>query len=203
MVRLRLSSTGPNLEDLKTNIESEIENLKFIINKYIFGYEDYGQETPSLVKIVSELLRENKKTVALAESCTGGYIASLFTSIAGASDIFKGAIVPYTNEAKHNLLQVDASVFSSVGAVSKECVEQLAKNVLNKFCSDFSIAVSGVAGPSGGTDEKPVGTVWIAVSSKEKTLASKFIFGDDRQRNIVMTSQTALNLLRKLVLKDE
>jgi|688.fasta_scaffold170150_2 nicotinamide-nucleotide amidase len=203
MVRLRLSSTGPNLEDLKTNIESEIENLKIIIHKYIFGYENYGQETPSLAKIVSELLRENKKTVALAESCTGGYIASLFTSIAGASDIFKGAIVPYTNEAKHNLLQVDASVFSSVGAVSKECVEQLAKNVLNKFGSDFSIAVSGVAGPSGGTDEKPVGTVWIAVSSKEKTLASKFIFGDDRQRNIVMTSQTALNFLRKLVLKEE
>ena len=201
MVRLRLSSIGPNLEELKKNIDAEIENLKIIIDKYIFGYENYGEETPSLAKIVSELLRENKKTVALAESCTGGYIASLFTAISGASDVFKGAIIPYTNQAKHELLHVDNSIFSSVGAVSQECVEQLAQNVLTKFGSDFSIAVSGIAGPTGGTDEKPVGTVWIAVASKEKTLALKFIFGDDRQRNIVMTSQTALNLLRKLILK--
>jgi nicotinamide-nucleotide amidase len=203
MVRLRLSSFGPNIEELKKNIDGEIEKLKLLIAGYIYGYENYGEEPPSLADIVSQLLRENKQTLALAESCTGGYISSLFTAISGASDIFKGAIVPYTNEAKHNLLQVDASVFVTVGAVSKECVEQLAQNVLQKFDSDYAIAVSGIAGPTGGSVEKPVGTVWIAVASKEKTVAQKFIFGDNRQRNIVMTSQTAINMLRKLILKND
>lgn len=200
MVRLRLSSTGNSMNELQKNIEEEIGKLKLLIANYIFGYENYGEETPSLADIVSQLLREKEQTVALAESCTGGYISSLFTGIAGASDVFKGAIIPYTNTAKHDLLEVDETIFSSVGAVSKECVEQLAQNVLKKFGSDYSIAVSGIAGPTGGTDEKPVGTVWIAVASKDKTYASKFLFGDHRQRNIVMTSQTALNLLRKLIL---
>jgi nicotinamide-nucleotide amidase len=200
MVRLRLTTFGTNIEELKKDIDAEIEQLKTLISNYIFGYENYGEETPSLADIVSKLLREQNKTLALAESCTGGYIASLFTAIAGASDVFKGAIVPYTNAAKHNLLQVDESVFASFGAVSKECVEQLAQNVLKKFDSDYAIAVSGIAGPTGGTDEKPVGTIWIAVASKEKTVALKFLFGDNRQRNIVMTSQTAINLLRKLAL---
>ncbi len=202
MVRLRLSSSGPDKEQLQKNIDTEIEKLKGIIDQYIFGYENYGEETPSLADIVSQLLRSNKKTVALAESCTGGYIASLFTNIAGASDVFKGAIVPYTNKAKHDLLQVDEAIFSTVGAVSKECVEQLAQNVLKKFDSDFALSVSGIAGPTGGTDEKPVGTVWIAVASKEKTLAVKFIFGDNRQRNILMTASFALNALRKFILKS-
>jgi nicotinamide-nucleotide amidase len=200
MVRLRLSSIGNNKNELQKNIENEIGKLNSLIANYIFGYENYGEETPSLADIVSQLLREKKQTVALAESCTGGYISSLFTGIAGASEVFKGAIIPYTNTAKHDLLEVDEAIFSSVGAVSKECVEQLAQNVLRKFESDYSIAVSGIAGPTGGTDDKPVGTVWIAVASKDKTYASQFLFGDHRQRNIMMTSQTALNLLRKLIL---
>jgi nicotinamide-nucleotide amidase len=203
VVRLRLSSTGPDKETLKKNIDSEIENLKSIIDTYIFGYENYGEETPSLAEVVSRLLREKKQTLALAESCTGGYISSMFTSIAGASEVFKGAIIPYTNKAKHDLLEVDEPLFNTVGAVSKECVEQLAQNVLKKFGSDYSLSVSGIAGPTGGTEEKPVGTVWIAVASKEKTLAFKFIFGDNRQRNIIMTSNYALNTLRKFILKSE
>ncbi|MEO6303666.1 MAG: competence/damage-inducible protein A [Bacteroidia bacterium] len=202
MVRLRLSSFGPDKELLKKNIDSEIEELKKIIDTYIFGYENYGEETPSLADIVSKLLRDRKQTIALAESCTGGYISSLFTGIAGASDIFKGAIIPYTNKAKHDLLEVDEAIFSTVGAVSKECVEQLAQNVLKKFGSDFALSVSGIAGPTGGTDEKPVGTIWIAVASKEKTLAMKFIFGDNRQRNILMTASFALNTVRKFILKS-
>lgn len=201
VVRLRLSTTGSDKDTLKKNIDSEIEKLKSIIDKYIFGYENYGEETPSLAEIVSQLLREKKRTLALAESCTGGYISSMFTGVAGASDIFKGAIIPYTNKAKHDLLEVDEALFNSVGAVSKECVEQLAQNVLKKFGSDFALSVSGIAGPTGGTADKPVGTVWIAVASKEKTLAFKFIFGDNRQRNIVMTSNYALNTLRKFILK--
>jgi len=201
-VRLRLSSYGTDAERLKININEEVLKLNPLIGKYIFGYENYGEETPSIEKIVSDLLRERNQTLALAESCSGGYIASLFTAIPGASEIFKGAIVPYTNLSKHELLQVDDKLFTTVGSVSKEVVEQLAKNVIKKFDSDYAISISGIAGPSGGTDEKPVGTVWIAVANREKVLAFKFQFGDHRQRNIVMTASAAINLLRKLILKE-
>ncbi|MBL7919796.1 MAG: competence/damage-inducible protein A [Bacteroidia bacterium] len=202
VVRLRLSTLGPNKDLLKKNVDEEIEKLKTIIDTYIFGYENYGEETPSLADVVSKLLRERKQTMALAESCTGGYVSSLITGVAGASDIFKGAIVPYTNKAKHELLQVDEAIFANVGAVSEECVKQLAENVRKKFDADFSLAISGIAGPTGGTAEKPVGTVWVAVASKEKTLALKFIFGDNRQRNIIMSANYALNVLRKFILKS-
>lgn len=201
-VRLRLSTYGSDTELLKKTIDEEIEQLKQLIGKYIFGYENYGEEPPSLEQLVSQLLRERKKTIALAESCTGGYISSLFTAIPGASEIFKGAIVPYTNKAKHELVQVDNGLFTTVGAVSREVVEQLAANVLKQFDSDYAISVSGIAGPTGGTAEKPVGTVWIAVADREKVVALKFQFGDNRQRNIVMTASAAINLLRRLILKE-
>jgi len=201
IVRLRLSSSGTDFNLLKKNVEDEIEKLKLLIGKYIFGFEDYGEAAVTLQSIVSDLLRANKQTLSLAESCTGGYISSLITAIPGASDIFKGAIVPYTNTAKNELLNVDQKIFLTSGAVSRECVEQLAKNVLKKFKSDYSIAVSGIAGPTGGTIEKPVGLVWIAIANAEKTQSFKFIFGDNRQRNIIMTAQTSLNLLRKFILK--
>jgi nicotinamide-nucleotide amidase len=203
MVRLRLSAYGDDFEVIKKTVEKEIGILKILISEYIFGYEEYGHEPPSLEKIVSELLRGRKKKIALAESCTGGYISSLITSIAGSSEIFNGAVVPYHNHIKHELLQVDNSIFEQYGAVSKECVIQMADQAKIKFHSDYSIATSGIAGPAGGTPEKPVGTVWIAVSSPEKTLALKFIFGDDRQRNIQMTAAAALNMLRKIILKEE
>ena len=201
-VRLRLSSYGEDAAELKHNIDAEIEKVKPLIEKFIFGYETYGEEPPSLEKIVSELLREQKQTLALAESCTGGYISSLFTAIPGASEIFKGAVVPYTNKSKQTLLEVDEALFETVGSVSKQVVEQLASHVLKKFNSDYAISISGIAGPSGGTAEKPVGTVWIAVASKEKVLAVKFQFGDNRHRNIVMTANAAMNLLRKFILKE-
>jgi nicotinamide-nucleotide amidase len=202
MVRLRLSTSGSDYEEIKKIVDKEIGILKILIKDYIFGYEEYGEETPSLEKIVSELLRERNQKISLAESCTGGHIASLFTSIAGSSDIFQGAVVPYHNNIKHELLHVDNSVFENFGAVSKECVLQMAEHAKKIFHSDYSIATSGIAGPAGGTPEKPVGTVWIAVSSPEKTIAMKFIFGDDRGRNIKMTANTALNMLRKMILKE-
>lgn len=203
MVRLRLSSYGEDAGVLKQNIDSEIDSLKNIAGKYIYGYENYGEETPSLESIVSAMLRENKQTLALAESCTGGYISSLITSLSGASEVFKGSIIPYTNKAKHELLQVDENIFTTAGAVSQECVEQLAKHTLKKFDSDYAIAVSGIAGPSGGTEEKPVGTVWVAIAGRGKIHATKFLFGDHRQRNILMTANAALNLLRKFMLDEE
>lgn len=202
-VRLRLSTFGPDPELLIKAVDEEIEKLRVLAEKYIFGYEAYGEETPTLEKIVSALLRERKQSLALAESCTGGYISSLITSLSGASEIFKGAIVPYTNLAKHELLQVDEKLFTTVGSVSEECVKQLASHVLNKFHSDYSIAVSGIAGPTGGTDEKPVGTVWVAVASKKEIITHKFQFGTNRQFNIVMTANSALNMLRKCILEKE
>ena len=202
MVRLRLSSYGDNLQQLQLKIDTKIKSLQSLIPEYIFGYENYGEESPSLEKIVSDLLREKKSTLSIAESCTGGHLTAMFTAIPGASNIIKGGIVPYTNEAKHKLLLVDETIFSTVGAVSKECVLQLAEHAIKKFNSDYAISISGIAGPSGGTDEKPVGTVWIAVANKEKSLAVKFQFGDNRQVNIVMSCMAALNLFRKFLLKQ-
>ena len=202
-VRLRLSTYGNNLEQLKKNVTAEVEKLKTIAGKWIYGYEAYGQASTGIEHAVSELLRERKETVSLAESCTGGYISSLITAIPGASELFKGAIVPYSNEGKHQLLSVDPAIFTTVGAVSSECVVQLAENVRKRFNSTWSISVSGIAGPAGATAEKPVGTVWIAISNAEKTISKKFIFGEDRQRNIEASASAALGMLKNMLLHAE
>lgn len=202
LVRLRLSISGEDEQRIKEMVDAEIEKLVPLIKDHVYGFENYGEEMPTIERVTSDLLKERKQTLAIAESCTGGYISSAFTAIPGSSEVFKGGIVPYGNEAKHELLNVDNSIFEKHGAVSKECVIALAENVRKKFNSDFSIAVSGVAGPGGGTPEKPVGFVWIAVSSKEKTLAKSFQFGENRGRNIVMTSNAAVSFLRKFILKS-
>ncbi len=202
IVRLRISTKGDDQQKLQRAVEQEIEKLKTLVGKYIYGYEEYGQESPSLAQVLSGILREKKQTIAVAESCTGGYISSLFTLLPGASEVFKGGIVPYNNVAKHDLLQVDPSVFTTVGAVSQACVEQLAANALVRLKSDFAVSVSGIAGPAGATPEKPVGTVWVAVASREKLHSVKYQFGDNREQNIVMTANAAINLLRKFVLGE-
>jgi nicotinamide-nucleotide amidase len=203
MVRLRLSSKGFGELELKNRIDAEAEKVKPLIEKFIYGYEEYGQEQPKLEEILGELLLERKLKLALAESCTGGYISHLITSVAGSSNYYNGCIVPYHNEFKNQLLKVDNAVFEKHGAVSKECVIAMAKETLNTFNSDVAIAVSGIAGPGGGTDEKPVGTTWIAVAYGDLIISKQFVFGDNRQRNIQMTAITAMNMLRKLILKIE
>lgn len=203
MVRLRLSSSGKNENELKRNIDREVEQLIPLIGKFIYGFEEYGKEQPTLEIIIGNILKDQKLKLALAESCTGGYISHLITSVAGSSDYYQGGVVPYHNEFKHHLLQVDNAIFEKYGAVSQECVEAMVKETMNVFKANVGIAVSGVAGPSGGTEEKPVGTVWIAVAHGQKLLTKKFVFGDNRQRNIHMTAITALNMLRKLILKIE
>jgi nicotinamide-nucleotide amidase len=202
MVRLRLSTSGNELVHLKQQVDEAIAGVVPLIEKFIFGYEAYGQESPGLEKIVSDLLRARNATLSIAESCTGGYVSALFTSLAGASEIFKGSVVPYANNIKNSLLEVDNGLFDTVGVVSKPCVEQLAGNVLKKFDSDYAIAISGIAGPGGGTPDKPVGTVWVAVATRTDVRALKFQFGDHRQRNIVMTANAAMNMLRKVILKS-
>jgi nicotinamide-nucleotide amidase len=156
----------------------------------------YGVEEESLQSVIGDILIKQGKKFGTAESCTGGYISHLITSISGSSAYYNGGLVPYHNEFKHSLLQVDNSLFNTVGAVSKECVEQMALRTKAVFNSDYSIAVSGIAGPAGGTDEKPVGTVWISIATPEGIKSEKHIFGNNRERNIRMTAITALNLLR-------
>ena len=203
MVRLRLSSKGLNEVELKHKIDQEIETIKPLIQKYIYGYEEYGKKQPKMEEILGELLLKNNLKLALAESCTGGYISHLITSVAGSSAYYNGCIVPYHNEFKHALLQVDNSIFETQGAVSEACVVTMAKQTLQTFKADVSIAVSGIAGPAGGTADKPVGTTWIAVAYHGIVIAKCFVFGDDRQRNIHMTATTSMNMLRKLILKED
>lgn len=199
MVRLRLSGYGTDGEALERLIESHVANLLPRISKYYCGRENFGDEVLSLERILFNLLKQQGKTLAAAESCTGGYISSLFTAIPGSSEIFKGAVVPYANVMKHVLLGVDKDLFNTVGAVSKEVVEQLATNVRAKFDADFGVSVSGIAGPGGATPEKPVGTVWIAVSDRNTVRARLFRFGNDRGRNIQMTAQAAMAMLKRLI----
>ena len=203
MVRLRLSSKGFDEIELNNLIESEVEKVKPLIEKYIYGYEEYGKDQPKIQEILGNLLLEKGLKLGLAESCTGGYISHLITSVAGSSNYYNGCIVPYHNEFKNALLKVDTSVFEKHGAVSKECVSAMVQETLITFKANVAIAVSGIAGPGGGTDEKPVGTTWIAVAYENQIIAKHFVFGHNRQRNIQMTATTAMNMLRKLILNIE
>lgn len=137
--------------------------------------------------------------MATAESCTGGYIAHLITSISGSSDYFKGAIVSYANEVKINELGVNPTDINNYGAVSQQVVEQMAKGVLTKINVDYAIATSGIAGPTGGTTEKQVGTVWVAVANKNEVIAKKYLFGSDRQINIERAAFAGLSMLYDLL----
>ena len=195
IVRLRLTAMGDNKDDLTKLVNNEIEQLINIIPQHIYGYDDIGIE-----KVVGELLKNNNFTLSTAESCTGGNISALITSVSGSSSYYKGSIISYSNEIKNNQLSVPLSVIDAVGVVSQEVVEIMSKSVLKKFNTDFSIAVSGIAGPEGGSEEKPVGTTWISVSSKYKTVSKQFLFGEHRGRNITRASLSALNMLRLLLL---
>ena len=192
MVRLRLSTTGADKNMLEEKVDTKISALKDLVGEYIFGYEN-----DTLEQIVGNLLKERKQTLSLAESCTGGYISHLITAISGSSDYYKGSVIAYSYEIKTLELGVNAELLNVKGAVSQEVVEQMALAVRKKFKTDYSIAVSGIAGPGGGTPEKPVGMVWIAIATPEKVFSKKCQFANNRMRNIQMTANTALNLLRK------
>jgi nicotinamide-nucleotide amidase len=151
---------------------------------------------------IGKLLKGKGKSMATAESCTGGYIAHLITSIPGSSAYFKGSVVSYSNDVKENVLNVSPDTLKTVGAVSEETVTQMVKGVIEKLNADFAVATSGIMGPDGGNAEKPVGTVWIAAGNKEKVIAQKLFFRFDRERNIEMTAQSALNMLRKFILAE-
>jgi nicotinamide-nucleotide amidase len=153
-------------------------------------------------QIVGRLLKEKGNKLSTAESCTGGYIAHRITSVPGSSAYFEGSLITYSYEIKENILGVKKETLEKYGAVSEQVVLAMAEAARKQFKTDYSIAASGIAGPSGGTNEKPVGTVWIAISTPHKTFAKKYQFGTDRERNIIRTCITALNLLRMELLKD-
>ncbi len=195
MVRLRLTATGYNAAELDTVITGLFEKLKSLIADHLVTDEDEPMQN-----VLGKLLKANGKTVCTAESCTGGYIAHLLTAIPGSSKFYDGSVVTYSYQAKQDLLQVDKTILETKGAVSEEIVLQMASGALQNIKSDYVIAVSGIMGPDGGTADKPVGTVWIAIGNKENLQAQKLYFRFDRMRNIQLTATTALNLLRKFIL---
>ena len=197
IVKLRLSVIGLDKLILERKLKETIDELKALIPDQIYGYGNATMEG-----VVGKLLKERNLTIATAESCTGGSVAKMLTSISGSSSYFNGAIVSYNNQSKVDLLNVDFKDIDDYGAVSQQVVEQMAEGVRNKLHTDYGISTSGIAGPSGGTKEKPVGTVWIAVASKNRIVSKKIKLGYNRERNMHVSSISVLNLLRLELLKN-
>ena len=190
-VKLRLTAVGQDREQLKNETQKHIDTLLPLIQKYVYGFD-----TDEIEEVVGKMLLKQNKTIAFAESCTGGYLSHLITSIPGSSEYFKGTIVSYDYDVKVNSLDVDQEVMTKEGAVSEEVVKQMARNVRSKLKSDVGISISGIAGPGGGLENKPVGTVWIAYSDEHKTVAKRFNFSKDRILNIKFSAISALNMFR-------
>lgn len=198
MVRLRLTGRSDDKGQLSSALEDRFHELKSLVREWMVADEDI-----SLQEALSRLLKEKNKTLCTAESCTGGYIAHLITSLPGSSAIYYGSIISYDNSVKENLLKVSAATLQQHGAVSEETVIQMAKGALEALGTDYAIATSGIMGPGGGSPEKPVGTVWIAVANKHKVEARHFSFRFDRSRNTELAAHNALNLLRKFIRDEE
>jgi nicotinamide-nucleotide amidase len=189
MVKLRLTSY--NGEDRAAEIDALFSVIEDKFPQFVFGKEE-----DSLPLVVGRILSANGMSIGTVESCTGGGLAESIVSVSGASAYFKGSFVTYNDELKNRLVGVSNENLSTFGAVSREVVEQMAQNGLDLLGVDVCISTSGIAGPEGGSLEKPVGSVWIAVARKGSVVSRKFQFGDHRERNIQMTVLTALNLVR-------
>jgi len=196
LVRLRLSAYGKDEEKLKQELETQTKKITERLGTTVAATEDIPLE-----KAILLLMAKNKQTLSLAESCTGGYIAHLFTSLPGASGVFLGGAVSYSYEMKEQMLGVNNDTLWRTGAVSEETVREMAEGALRNFSSDYALAVTGIAGPDGGTPEKPVGTVWVAIARKDKTVARKYVFGNKRIQNIERTAIAAMGDLLKLLRK--
>ena len=195
MVRLRLTGRSDDAVSLNHQLDALFEQLKENVKEYLVTDKDEPLEV-----IVGRLLKDQNQTVSTAESCTGGYIGHLLSKHAGSSTFFTGSIVSYDNRIKTEFLDVPTSILKTVGAVSKEAVEQMAVAIRAKMNTDYGISVSGIMGPSGQTDEKPLGMVWIGVTNKEKVVSKVFYLRFDRQKNIEVTANQAINLLRLLII---
>lgn len=190
-VRLRLSIYGGVRETEERRIEEQVAKLRPLLGDLI-----YSEQDDSLQECIGRMLCKGGKTLSTAESCTGGAIASLITEVPGASSYFLGSVVSYSNEVKNKVLEVPKEIIENHGAVSEECVKAMAEGVRRLTGSSYSVATSGIAGPGGGSPEKPVGLVWIGVSSEKGTQAYSMTFSSDRKRNVERFASSALNLLR-------
>jgi len=191
IVRLRLSGTGEDRVLVTKMIESKVIELQRMIPDFIFGYDNDTMEG-----VVGELLKEKGQTVCTAESCTGGYLSHLITSVPGSSGYYLGSVIAYSNQVKERMLGVKLKTLEKYGAVSEETVIEMAQGARKKFGTTFALSVSGIAGPDGGSEQKPVGTVWIALAYPGGTSTKKFLFGEHRDRNIRRSALAALNMLR-------
>lgn len=195
-VRLRLTGTGADQEALERELDSKAQELEALIPELVFGR---GEE--QLEAVIGRMLRERNLTLGTAESCTGGLIAHRITTIPGSSDYFAGSVVSYSNDLKQRLLGVKAATLERHGAVSEETVREMVSGGLEILGVDVVVAVSGIAGPGGGTSDKPVGTVWMAAGTKETIKTEKWQIGKDRLKNIEYSAVQALNLVRRLLLE--
>ncbi|MCD4735925.1 MAG: competence/damage-inducible protein A [Bacteroidales bacterium] len=198
IVRLRLQGQGIDKMDIEKGMVREISKLEKLIPDLIFGYDE-----DTLENIIGRLLINKHQTLATAESCTGGYISHLITSVPGSSEYYPGSIISYSNKTKQHILKVKNDTLINHGAVSEETAVSMAANARKLLGSDYSIATTGIAGPGGGTKKKPVGTTWIAIASEDGIIAKKFLMGNNRERNIRKTALAALNMLRKILLSKQ
>lgn len=190
-VKLRITGIAEDRKLLEKSINDQVEKLIPLIKENI-----YSLENEEIEKAIGRLLKENNRTVAVAESCTGGYLSHLLTSVSGSSAYYKGGVISYANEAKINVLEVKQETLTKFGAVSEQTVIEMAEGVRKLMNTDFGISTSGVAGPDGGTPEKPVGTIWLAVTNGKQTITKKLKLGNQRGVNIQYGAKAALNFLR-------
>jgi len=196
-VRIRLTTTGDNQEELQQLLDEKVKEIVALIPEFVFGYED-----DKLEEIVGKILVEKGKTLTIAESCTGGYVSHRITANPGASAYFNGSIVPYSNTIKENQLKVKSATLIEHGAVSEATVVEMVHGLLDLMQSDIAVAISGIAGPGGGTPEKPVGTIWLAVGDNERVVTHKLNLGKKRSQNIEYTGNQALNMVRQFLLEN-
>jgi len=197
LIKLRLTGTGSEHTHLLSIINEQVSKLYATIPEFI-----YGEDEESLEMVIGKLLKAKNKTLTTAESCTGGEIAHLITSVPGSSLYYKGSVIAYANSVKTQLLGVQDYILTIYGAVSENTAKEMAVGARNLLNTDYAIATAGIAGPDGGTEAKPVGTVWIAVASETGTVSEKHVFGNDRTINIMRFSLAALNLLRKQIISQ-
>jgi len=195
-VRLRMTGIGDDENELNRLLDKKVEELKPFISEFIFGFEK-----EKLEEVVGKMLLEKGKTLSTAESCTGGFLAHKITSIPGSSAYFSGSVIAYSNAVKMNQLQVKPSTLKMQGAVSEETVKEMVRGTLDMLKTDIVIAISGIAGPDGGTPEKPVGTIWIGIGDKKNTKTYQLNLWKDRMKNIEYTTTVALNVIRKFLLE--
>ena len=198
IVRLRLSAIGKDKDLLEKEIDTLFITLQELAKDYVVTNEDEPME-----KIVAKMLLQRKQNLATAESCTGGYLAHLITSIPGSSAFFQGSMVTYSNQVKEHLLQVKKETIEKNGAVSEAVVIEMTQGILKHLKTTYAISVSGIMGPDGGTAEKPVGNVWVAVGNLHSIKTHQFHFRFDRQKNIQLTAMNAFNLLRQFIIGND